>query len=131
MPFNTSCASLSTFLALILPPASTQVTHVVGGGDSDAAMVVPVGVEERDRAGEIKVGPEVEHCRGTQRAKMDSTHLLTVRASFVSHPQLHQVVVRYCGEGGKGEALRRRGGKMRHCMGEKGMAWDYSRGVDK
>lgn len=72
---------------------------MVGGRDGDAALVVTVGVEERDGAGEIEVGAEVEYCGGAQRAEVDSAHHVTIRATFVSHPQFHQVIVRHCREG--------------------------------
>lgn len=79
---------------------------MVGGRDGDAALVVTVGVEERDGAGEVEVGAQVEHSRGTQRAEVNSAHLVTVRAALVSHPQLHQVVVRHCRGRERGEALK-------------------------
>lgn len=71
---------------------------MVSGRDGDAALVITVGVEERDRASEVKVGTKVKHRRGAQGAEVDAAHHLTIRAALMSHPQLYQIIVRHCGE---------------------------------
>ena len=68
-----------------------------GGRDGDAAIVVTVGVEERDGAGQLEVGPQVEYLGGAQRPQVHTSHHLAVCAPLVSHPQLHQAVLRHCG----------------------------------